>query len=260
MSSASFPSIVSQLTDGQTPRVWSLLVTVFGELAQEDGAQVSGQMLRHISELIGIKPEAMRVALHRLRKDGWTQNQRTGRTSAYSLTDWGRAQSAAASPRIYAARATAACAWLVLCDPARHTQQNESAGIWLNANTQITAQPPQQPDRFSARLDADTPLPDWMKAKICSQQMRETAATFHKTLDALQTQLTTQSHLNLLEQATLRILLVHAWRRIILKTPDLPDFVFPDDWRGLACRAQMVELLAQFPKHDLATLAQAIDA
>ncbi|MEQ6204482.1 PaaX family transcriptional regulator C-terminal domain-containing protein [Sulfitobacter sp. HNIBRBA2951] len=260
MSSASFSAIVTQLTDGQTPPVWSLLVTVFGELAQEDGAQISGQMLRHISELIGIKPEAMRVALHRLRKDGWTQNQRTGRTSSYSLTDWGRAQSAAASPRIYAPCATAGSAWLVLCDPARPTQQDETAGVWLNANTQITSQLPQHPDRFATLLDAGTPLPDWMKAGVCSPQTREAAAAFHKTLTALQDRLSRHGTLAPLEQATLRILLVHTWRRIILKTPDLPDFVFPDNWRGPACRAQMVALLALFPKPDLAALAHSIDA
>lgn len=96
-----FENLVKHLTDDQTPRVWSLLLTVFGELAQDQGAHISGLLLRQISERIGIKPEAMRVAIHRLRKDGWIDSKRNGRTSSYFLTDWGRAQSAQASPRIY---------------------------------------------------------------------------------------------------------------------------------------------------------------
>ena len=100
MQASSFQNLIEQVTFGTTPRVWSLLVTVFGELAQDADAQISGSLLRSLSEHIGIKPEAMRVALHRLRKDGWIDSERTGRTSNYFLTLWGRAQSIAASPRI----------------------------------------------------------------------------------------------------------------------------------------------------------------
>jgi len=154
------------LTDGHTPRVWSLLVTVFGELAQDEGAQISALMLRQICALIGIKPEAMRVALHRLRKDGWIGNQRTGRSSAYFLTDWGRAQSAAASPRIYSAQSMSGHAWLVVCNPAQPQQHTGENGIWLSSNLLLTATALADSDRFYTQIDDATGIPDWMKAKV----------------------------------------------------------------------------------------------
>ena len=255
MNKTPFHTIVTQLTDGHTPRVWSLLVTVFGELAQDQGAQISALMLRRICALIGIKPEAMRVALHRLRKDGWIGNQRNGRSSAYFLTDWGRAQSAAATPRIYSAQATVERAWLVVSDPAQAQDHAGDTGIWLSSNLLLTANAVPCDDRFYTQLDDASALPNWMKAKVCDPAMRATADAFLDTLQQVQSDLGAAPALTTLEQATLRILLVHSWRRIILKTPELPDFVYPTDWAGPSCRSQITRLLKVYPALDLAALS-----
>ena len=75
MDSTAFEAVVSDLRGDIPPRVWSLLVTVFGDLAQ-DGSALPGTVLGEIMSRVGIKPEAMRVALHRLRKDGWIESER----------------------------------------------------------------------------------------------------------------------------------------------------------------------------------------
>ena len=85
--------------DGQ--RVWSLLVSVFGDLACGKGEAIDGPVLSAIMAALDIRPEATRVALHRLRNDGWLTSEKLGRTSRHYLTDHGLEQSAAASPRIY---------------------------------------------------------------------------------------------------------------------------------------------------------------
>jgi phenylacetic acid degradation operon negative regulatory protein len=57
---------------------------------------------------------------------------------------------------------------------------------------------------------------------------------------------------------TLRVLLVHSWRRIILKTPVLADHVFADNWCGSLCRDRVSNLLDQFPRRGLGELEAAI--
>lgn len=84
-------------------RVWSLMVSLFGDLAQGEGDAIDGPVLSTIMTALDVRPEASRVALHRLRNDGWLQSHKVGRISQHSLTAQGRAESAAASPRIYAA-------------------------------------------------------------------------------------------------------------------------------------------------------------
>ena len=91
----------SALTALGSQRVWSLLVTVFGDLAQNEGDVIDGPVLSLLMADIGIKPEATRVALHRLRNDEWIVSTKQGRTSQHSLTARGRRESAAANPRIY---------------------------------------------------------------------------------------------------------------------------------------------------------------
>ncbi|MEZ5825592.1 MAG: hypothetical protein R3C97_12900 [Geminicoccaceae bacterium] len=98
----SFDQLVACIRGGPSPRVWSLLVTVFGELARAPDACIGGPLVNELCGLIGIKPAATRVALHRLRKDGWIDSRRTGKTSAHFLTEKGLASSIEASPRIYA--------------------------------------------------------------------------------------------------------------------------------------------------------------
>ena len=83
-------------------RVWSLMISLFGDLAQGAGDRIDGPVLSAIMARQHIKPEAVRVALHRLRKDGWVTSEKSGRIRQHSLTDKGRRESAIASPRIYA--------------------------------------------------------------------------------------------------------------------------------------------------------------
>ena len=45
-------------------RVWSLMISLFGDLAQEDGTAISGPVLSAMMSLLLVKPEAARVALH----------------------------------------------------------------------------------------------------------------------------------------------------------------------------------------------------
>lgn len=170
METTSFQRIASQFTESETPRVWSLMVTAFGELAQTPDAQISGALLRAICELIGVKLEAMRVALHRLRKDGWIESSRSGRTSSYSLTDWGRTQSADASPRIYAKDALVDRSWLILTNPADGQPDALAQGTWITPNLVISANVPQLSDAFATPINAATPLPNWIRAKLCGSE------------------------------------------------------------------------------------------
>lgn len=252
MHSAAFQDIVRVLTQGQTPRVWSLLISVFGDLAQTEGAQISGPFLRQLTKTIGIKPEAMRVALHRLRKEGWIESRRQGRSSVYFLTAWGRAQTVAASPRIYASGPAAHAAWLILFNPADPTPNDAESGAWVSANTLITSQVPNHSPAYVSPLPTGTVLPDWMTEKLCSAATLSLAQNFAQALGQVRDQL--PDVLSPLETVVLRVLVVHGWRRIVLKTPVLPDRVFPAQWCGPHCRAHVTTLLARYPQPSLDAL------
>lgn len=251
-----FQTIVSLLTLDQTPRVWSLLISVFGDLAQDNGNQISGPLLRQLTETIGIKPEAMRVALHRLRKEGWIESRRHGRSSVYFLTDWGRAQTVQASPRIYASGPVATNAWVAVFNPLNTAQSVDPNGVWVSSNILLTSQELDHSHAYVSRLTAESVLPGWMTDKVCSVETLRLAQGFAQALESVRDNLSTP--LKPLEIVVLRVLVVHGWRRVVLKTPILPDYVFPQGWPGAACRASVTALLAQYPHPSLDELEASI--
>ena len=257
MISVTFDDLVRQLTDDQTPRVWSLLVSLFGELAQDADAQISGTLMARLTALMGIKPEAVRVALHRLRKDGWIRSERRGRSSVYALTDWGRDQSAQATPRIYDLHPAPDTAWLVLLDPGAPAKNDESS-VWVTANILITLNRTQGQTAFETLLDKDTRLPEWIADKVCPPEVAQLSRAFHTRLLHLQDALAGAPPLDFFEAAALRILVVDGWRRIVLRTPHMPPHVFPPGWAGKDCRRCFSALLAAYPKTPLADLETAL--
>ncbi|WP_299045002.1 PaaX family transcriptional regulator C-terminal domain-containing protein [uncultured Tateyamaria sp.] len=229
-------------------RVWSLLVTVFGDLAPD--RPLKGPTLSAIMAEIGIKPEASRVALHRLRSDGWIVSEKQGRTSLHALTHKGQSDSDAARRRIYGdIHARDAVLFLtttpVDLDSTRFAQ--------IAPRVFMAAQDAPAPQN-AIRLIPDS-LPTWLGAQIETDQMRDAYKSLHAVLTDITEELA--DDLTALETAALRVLIVHGWRRLTLKHPDLPRAAHSAEWRGHDCRMLVAGLLARYPRPDLDTIKPA---
>lgn len=222
------------LNDGQMPRVWSLLVTVFGDLSQSSTAAVTGADLRKVMDVIGIRPEAMRVALHRLRNEGWIESSKTGRNSTYKLTEMGREESKVASHMIYGAHPPAARAWLAVGPYIEAT-------VALGPNLAITDTPSVSSDVMYFEL-VDPPS-EWIRNQVCDDGLVERSVDLSRQLVALSEQLDAAAELGNVHRFALRVLVIHAWRRIALRIPQLPDHVFSSKWKGAECRRALAVIL-----------------
>ncbi len=247
-------------------RVWSVIVTLFGDLAQGRADQISGTILSRLCANMGIKPQAMRVALHRLRKDGWIISEKSGRTSLYSLSETGFGETLAARPRIYARKATLPKHWhLAVAQPMRQINRAESEQR-LTAKGYVTLAPGTY---LGAGSGKDAPLdclilkgeigniPDWLRAANAPVGLTGQYAKLDSTLGLVAEIHAQAGPLNAVEVATLRVLIVHNWRRLLLRHPDLPAMFYPGDWRGGACRERVSALLDQMPRPTLANLTRA---
>jgi len=256
-----FEACARTLTDPQNQRVWSIIVSLFGDLAQKPGDRLSGSALSRIIMPIGIKPEAIRVALHRLRKDGWIDSARTGRASAHYLTEFGRARSAEVTPRIYTRVPDTPADWhlLIAEDGSGQSALDEmllTADYFsLARNAALGAGPAPEASEelmsFDVRARA---VPDWVRARACPEDLAESC---HSLLDALERAaalLPAEGGITPLQTATLRMLIVHRWRRVVLRMPDLPTAFFPPDWPGPDCRAAVFHMLDRLPRPALSDL------
>ena len=118
-------SVLANLASLGEMRAWSVIITIFGDAVAPRGGSVASITLQTILEKYSIKPEAMRVALHRLVKDGWIERQKTGRQSFYALSAKGRAEFLAATRRIYADAPALSGPWKVIVAQSQKPEMTE---------------------------------------------------------------------------------------------------------------------------------------
>lgn len=243
-----FAELASRLVPAPAPPVWSILVTVFGDLAQAPGAAIAGARLRALTAPMGFSDEAVRTALHRLRRDGWIVSRRAGRTSTHALGERGRAESRAAAPRIYARDGAASHAAFVITDPSARTP--DLPGVRLAPGLLLSGAA-EAGEAMAVALPPGTPLPGWMVDRLCPADLQTRAADLATALEDVAARLDGLPEPTPIQAAILRVLVVHGWRRIALRLPPLPDHVYPAGWQGPRCRLLAADLLDRLPVPDL---------
>lgn len=207
------PLLSSLHADGR-PRVWSLVITVFGDLVQHRGGVISTARLGALLGRIGVEPGALRTALSRLGRDGWVTSERAGRTSLYRLTAEGEGSFAPATARIYAPPQGPVAAWAL---HVRLTPQGPVAGL-------VPAG--QAPGDVDCVVTGDLTgiTEDWRRSLLDPAQ--------RVALERLAADLATLGEARLsdpLDAAAARMLLIHRWRRIVLRHAVPAPQLMPED-------------------------------
>ena len=246
---------VDILTGGENLRVWSFVVTLFGDLARGPRDRLTGAALTAMTGLVAIKPASMRVALHRLRKDGWIDSIKEGRSSQYFLTDKGRAETLQATRRIYARQSAAPTQWFLVIAPEGSTMPARAGDgplIPVLPGVQLGLGAAPELAGFLCLKGSDTPPPDWLKRALISEDLTRQYQSFEERLDRIARAL--PPGLADLERAVLRGLIVHGWRRLILRHPELPETFTGPDCRIAPTRRKVQALLERLPKPTLSAL------
>ncbi len=228
-------------------RVWSLMVTLFGDLVQAEGSTIDGPTLSAIMAEMDVRTEAVRVALHRLRNDGWIGSEKRGRTRLHALTATSRSETAQASARIYASPDATDENWqLALTQDAITPTHMASHGFLTLAPRVYLGSAQANAPREALVLDGGS-VPDWLRSEIAPLMLEPEYAALLSLVQQVEHTME-EGTLTPLQTAVLRCLLVHNWRRIVLRHPALPSALLPDNWSGHACHRLIDTLLNRFPR------------
>ena len=196
-------------------RVWSLVITIFGDLVQHRGGVVSTARLRALLGRVGVEQGALRTALSRLGSDGWVTSERYGRTSLYRLSAQGQDRFGPATARIYA-------------PPRRAPVDRWAAIVSLGDNgaQQVRVCPADQ-----AAGDGDCKIIGELAQLSTAYRAAALTDAHRNALVALSADLLALQHdiSEPLDAAAARMLLIHRWRRVVLRYPDLPVELMPAD-------------------------------
>lgn len=242
-----FTTAIADLKNLGGQRVWSLMISLFGDLARNEGDVIDGPILSAIMAAMDVRPEAARVALHRLRKDHWITSQKQGRTARHSLTPEGRAQSQAASARIYAAPDDLAKGWQMVLLEKDTPQGFENVGFTM-VQPRLYVGPANLVAPQDGLVVEGKDAPDWLKRQLEPDLLEESYLQLRIALENATRFLPKARDLTPLEIAALRCMIVHNWRRLALKHPALPRPLMRDDWPGLSCHILVADLLARYPR------------
>lgn len=240
-------------------RAGSLIVTVYGDsIAPRGGTVTLGSLIRLVAPF-GVTDRLVRTSVGRLAAEDWLESARAGRLSEYALSASGRTRFAAATRRIYG---TASPEWdgrwtLVMfpelhgadrtavrdelawagfgepasgvfmhpgCTPAEARDKLVALGVAKSAVILRTTG-----EAHAANGDAALVRAGW--------QLDELGARYQRFVRAFEPVSEAMAHgaLPAPESAfALRTLLVHEYRRILLRDPLLPTALLPADWAGSA--------------------------
>ncbi len=258
MHTDTFQKLTDDLRSLGGRRVWSLMISLFGDLAQNKGEGIDGPLLSAIMAEMQVKPEAARVALHRLRNDGWIVSVKSGRISQHSLSAEGRAQTIAASPQIYADPRAPIAHWQLVMTPdstPQLTQEMLRRGFTTLA-PRIFAGPKEATAPANMLVLPASDAPDWLRHQIAPPGFDDLL----NTLSDLQSRLPAPGALSPVQTAVLRCLVVHNWRRLVLKNPMPPAALADPAGTAHRCHLLVADLLTRFPRPRMTDIEQSCAA
>ena len=238
--------ILDQLR-GEPSRTWSIIITIYGDAIVPRGGCVWLGTLLSIFKSLEIGDGVVRTAMSRLAADGWLERSKVGRNSFSRLAAKGRATFSEATRHIYAARPPVWLGHVDLAllsngpdkDQARDTLQR--AGFGSPGPGLFVAPGGRGGAPAGALILQATAAPEGLRDLAArSWPLAATAEAylhFIETFAPLRAALDAGSPLDDLEALVSRVLLIHEYRRIVLRDPLLPAELLPADWPGDAARA-----------------------
>lgn len=266
----------------------SLIITAFGDAVLPRGGRLWLGSLIGWLEPLGVNERLVRTTVFRLVKDEWLANQAQGRRTDYFLTPAGQRRFEEASRQIYAAETPP---WdrrwrlvQLLGDLDNRTRDRLrqalfwqgfgelGAGSWVHPSADL----PQvfdalvteglgdclpllmplvaaNPRLAACAHDSDMVRRAWNLSEL-AEGYQGFVQCYAPVLDALRTGAEPLDDASALH---LRLLLIHDFRRLLLRDPELPDVLLPADWPGHQarhlCRDIYQRLLGPSERHLDAT-------
>lgn len=230
-------------------RIWSLIVTLYGDAIVPRGGSLWIGSLIDIMGLFDIDAGHVRTAISRLSSDGWLSRVKRGRASYYRLSKRGEGVFLAAAQRIYFDEQKpfdgvlrVAVLEPDIADPAGTRRALRDAGFAaLSPPVHVSVIEP--PAKLAGRTGVHILNNEIGHAErqlaSAAWKLPATAAAYRAfvaqfgPLEAAGE----RKDISPPDALVARTLLIHAWRRIVLRDPGLPALLLPDDWPGHAARA-----------------------
>jgi phenylacetic acid degradation operon negative regulatory protein len=239
--------IIDQLKR-EPSRTGSIVITVFGDAIVPRGGSVWLGTLLEFFETLDIDSGVVRTAMSRLAADGWLERNKDGRNSFYRLVKKGRQTFDTATKHIYDSHPSDWTGRFELLligngedrDASREALKNAGfgnplPGVWV-APSGVPV-----PEEAAGAIRLEVSAEDDSGRRLLRQswpldRTADAYLKFMKTFEPLRGWIDRRERLTDADAFTARILLIHHYRRVVLRDPLLPTKLLPRDWPGRVAR------------------------
>lgn len=249
-------------------RASSLIVTIFGDsIALRGGTVWLGSLIK-VLDRVGVAERLVRTNVFRLIQEDILISEKNGRRSFYSLSKAGRRDFKEASSQIYATTQTDWNGQLTLLMLAELSREEKSKftkalkplgfrGLTLNVWGAPTTNSKELEPLLSAFeisskvvvLDASirttaslAPLQNMIATSWGLNALRNDYLVFNNLLISILKSLKSSPKIEREDAFFLRTFIIHEYRKLVLRDPDLPKPLLPQNWPGQTASKITAEL------------------
>ncbi|WP_037545225.1 PaaX family transcriptional regulator [Stappia stellulata] len=252
-------ALVDRLQATQPLRVWSLIVTIFGDMVAPRGGEVWAGTLSDLLAEMRIDAAAVRAALSRLARDGWVDRMKVGRLSYYRLSAEGHRAFVPALARVYRlsgdARAAAALRVVVLPEGEERVALRDAAlksgygTLGPSVLVGTSASPPLEGAGAERCIHLAAEVIGGSAAELAARAfdlapLAERYRRFIAAFTPLDAAMASGRASSDARAMVARTLLIHDYRRLILRDPMLAADLLPADWPGAEANALTARIYA----------------
>ncbi|MED5407300.1 MAG: phenylacetic acid degradation operon negative regulatory protein PaaX [Pseudomonadota bacterium] len=244
-------------------RAKSLLMTIFGDTLEPRGGCVWLGSLIQLARPLGVSESLVRTSVYRLAREQWLAGTSSGRRSYYRLTPTGHRQFANAEHRIYGgSNRNWDGDWRVVVIPRRSINRKTrdtirkelkwqgfgmlAADVLIHPTADLSLVSSMLTDRsltdkvkvIRGRSVGDGESPQALLSRCFDLDhiAREYDLFNQRFSDLFDTLRRPRKTIDGEAAFVGRTLLIHEYRRILLRDPDVPETLLPSDWPGTKVR------------------------
>ena len=236
----------------------SLIFTIFGDTIAVHSGSVWLSSVIDVMEKFGVNERLVRTSVYRLVKDGLLESEKIGRCSYYRFSDEGKRHSTIAAERIYASVANdSAHEWTLAithqASDAKKLDELKRGLDWLGFSqlkpsvyghpsgdlqaledllaqyelTDMVVLFSASPSNNNSQNNLKQLVYDKWSLDEVTLHYKEFCQTYRSYMKKVQ-----QKKLSPEDAFLLRTMLIHEYRRVLLRDPQLPEEMLPVKWEG----------------------------
>ena len=261
-----------------------MVVTVFGDLISQHKGWVWLGSLINLLQPMGYNERLVRTAVYRLTQTDWLQVKKIGRRSYYRFTDTAQGHYEKAARRIYADNhADWDGSWILVSTALLSDEKKEELRknlLWQGFNTLssgLFAHPSSDHTSLDEIIDeqqlegevvvlsaktTDTPSKEALKKLVKNRWNFDELEMFYNNFIEFYRPLSRQSFLSTLSNRNstlIRLLLIHDYRRILLRDPDFPASMLEEGWLGHKAQLLVKKMYTSLAKGSISDICQTLE-